>query len=123
MTQFAVDAYIAESASINRSTRHAELKNQHWTRSKSQQLADNEGINLSDDHWEVIAFLRKHYVKEGIPRHARTLSRELTRHFNYKGGAKYLYQLYAGGPVTQGSRIANLHSPAGTTDLSFGSCY
>lgn len=32
MAQYPVDAYIAESASIVRSTRHVELKNQHWTR-------------------------------------------------------------------------------------------
>lgn len=123
MTQYSVDAYSAETASIIRSLRHAELKKQHWTRSKSQSLAENEGIHWSDDHWDVVAYLRKYYVKQGIPRYARTLSRDLNKRFSAKGGSQYLYKLFAGGPVSQGSRIANLHSPAGSRDISFGTTY
>ena len=45
------------------------------------------------------------------------------RRFAARGGKKYLYSLFAGGPVTQGSRLANLRTPANATDVSFGTSY
>jgi tRNA 2-thiouridine synthesizing protein E len=43
--------------------------------------------------------------------------------FDQTGGNKYLYRLFSGGPVTQGSRLANLRTPATASDVSFGTNY
>jgi tRNA 2-thiouridine synthesizing protein E len=123
MTQFINNAQDSETSSQYAGIRLAELIDQKWSRNKSAKLAICEGISLTDQHWDVIDYLRKRYLKQGLPRFARTLARALNRRFAAQGGSKYLYRLFAGGPVTQGSRLANLRAPANTTDISFGTSY
>jgi tRNA 2-thiouridine synthesizing protein E len=123
MTQFLNNAQDSETSSQYAGIRLAELIDQDWSREKSAQLALHEDITLTDQHWDVIDYLRKHYLKHGLPRFARTTARVLNRQFAARGGSKYLYRLFAGGPVTQGSRLANLRAPANTTDGSFGTSY
>jgi tRNA 2-thiouridine synthesizing protein E len=82
------------------------LNAQDWSQEKSARLAEDEGISLNNEHWAVIAYLRHSYIEDGLPRFARTTARALNRQFSAQGGSKYLYGLFAGGPVTQGSRLA-----------------
>lgn len=123
MKQHTLYAYASESSSQYVGIRRAELADQLWTREKSRCLAESEDIELSDEHWAVLTYLRKHYLDKGLPRHARTLARELGQQFASQGGNKYLHRLFAGGPVTQGSRLANLRIPANAMDASFGTSY
>lgn len=123
MTQYPINAYTTEASSQNVGLRQVELDNQHWNRERSRLLAEHEGISLNNEHWAVIAYLRKRYVDQGLPRHARFLANELTSKYSSLGGNKYLRHLFPGGPVTQGSRLANLRTPAGATDLAFGHSY
>ena len=101
----------------------AELIDQHWDRNKSVDLANCEGISLSDEQWAVIVYLHSYYVEHGLPGFARTTARALNRQFAAQGGNKYLHRLFAGGPVAQGSRLANLRTPATASDVSFGTSY
>jgi tRNA 2-thiouridine synthesizing protein E len=123
MTQFTQNAQVTETSSQYAGIRLAELIDQNWNRKKSAQLAMLEGISLTDQHWDVIDYLRTQYLKHGLPRFARTTARALNRQFAAQGGNRYLYSLFAGGPVTQGSRLANLRTPANATDVSFGTRY
>ena len=128
MKQFITDAHEIETAGQSVSDRVAELGEQNWSRDKSQSLANIEAINLSDEHWAVIVFLRKYYMQHGLPTHARKIATALSEHFvsqggNKQGGNKYLHRLFPKGPVSQGSRIAKLRTPAYTTDTSFGTRY
>ena len=123
MTQFTQNSQDTETSSQHAGIRLAELIDQNWSRKKSTRLAMREGISLTDQHWHVIDYLRKLYLKNGLPRFARTTARVLNRQFAVQGGSKYLYSLFAGGPVTQGSRLANLRTPANATDVSFGTSY
>jgi len=123
MTQFINNAQDSETFSQYAGIRLAELIDQNWNRDKSTGLAEREGISLSDEHWDVIVYLRKRYLEHGLPRFARTTARALNRQFAARGGNKYLYSLFAGGPVVQGSRLASLRTPANATDVSFGTSY
>ena len=123
MTQFTQNARETETSSQHAGIRLAELTDQVWNRDKSAALAMDEGISLTDQHWDVIDYLRKRYLRQGLPRFARTTARALNKQFAAQGGSKYLYRLFAGGPVTQGSRLANLRTPANATDVSFGTSY
>ena len=76
---------------------------------------------MSDEHWQVIIFLRRYYLEHGWPTRSHQLSRELNKAFTEQGGARYLYRLFPEGPLAQGSRIARLPMPANVTNASFGS--
>ena len=123
MTQYISNPNETEMASPDIAIRRTEIASQHWNRAKSSSLAKAEGIDLSDEHWAVIIYLRKRYLKQGLSKHARSLARDLKLHFYNQGGNKYLYQLFSGGPVTQGCRIANLRTPPYASDRSFGTIY
>jgi len=123
MTHFTADPQETETSSSDAGNRFTELADQHWARSKSLALAESEGIKFNDEHWAVIVFLRKYYLDHGLPITARTTAKALNKNFSRQGGNKYLHRLFGGGPVTQGSRLANLRTPAYATDLSFGTSY
>ena len=115
--------YETNTSASNIGERRTELANQHWDRSKSLALAKAEGIALGDDHWAVIVFMRKYYLEHGLPTNARTIAHAMNRQFSGQGGSKYLRQLFSEGPVSQGSRLASLRTPAYATDNSFGTTY
>jgi tRNA 2-thiouridine synthesizing protein E len=112
-----------ETSGSSIAERSIELATQRWNRAKSVALAKSEDIDLNDEHWAVIVFMRKHYREHGLPINARTTARALNTHFSGRGGSKYLRGLFGGGPVTQGGRIGNLRTPAYATDPSFGTSY
>jgi tRNA 2-thiouridine synthesizing protein E len=123
MNQIILNEFATESATQLTEIRHAELKNQLWSRSKSQRRAQSEGIQFSDEHWKVIMYMRQQYLEVGLPRHARNLADKLRKNFSTRGGTKYLRHLFPGGPIIQGSRLANLPTPADVMNSSHGSCY
>ena len=91
-----------------------------WSRSSGDDRAREEGIDLTDDHWAAVAALQEYFAKKDRP-NLRELHDALDEKFHAKGGLKYLYQLFPGGPVAQGCRVAGLEAPAGSQDASFGS--
>ena len=96
----------------------------NWNEAQAQTIATSMGINLTDDHWEVIRFLRTHFENVGndMP-HAHEFSQTLDERFMNKGGLRYLYELFPGGPINQGGRIAGIDIPADATNNSFGSVH
>lgn len=123
MAQFKINVQDTETSSHYTEIRFVELADQSWDRNKSADLAQSEGISLNDEHWAVIVYLRRHYLEHGLPRNARILAKTLNQQFSVLGGSLYLHRLFPGGPVTQGSRLANLRTPANAIDSSFGSSY
>jgi tRNA 2-thiouridine synthesizing protein E len=92
-----------------------------WSEEIARNLAATEGITLTPEHWEVVCFMREHYEECGLASSGRVLLNCLDEEFAEQGGSKYLYRLFPGGPVSQGSRIAGLPLPAYSSDRSFGS--
>jgi len=91
-----------------------------WTRAAAEQTAEDEGVTLTDDHWEAVRALQSYFAKTSNP-NVRELHDALDEKFHNKGGIKYLYGLFPGGPVAQGCRLAGLEVPAGAVNKSFGS--
>lgn len=94
-----------------------------WSREAARTAARAEGIDLGASHFKVIEFLQGLYVSNGPAAHARHVASALAERFEAEGGSKFLYQLFPGGPVAQGSRLAGVPAPHDTRDLSFGSTY
>ncbi len=108
-------------ASPRRSDRQEDIS--EWNREAGGTLAVAEGLKLTDDHWEVIDFLRAYYLEKGKPANARVVADALSTHFADRGGRGFLYRLFPDGPVTQGSRIAAIPIPAYSEDISFGTAF
>ena len=91
-----------------------------WDIQKAEEPAKPDGVNLSEDHWDLIRALQEYYRKVEFP-NLRQIKDALDEKFHSRGGMKYLYQIIPGGPVAEGCRLAGLNVPAGAVDKSFGS--
>ena len=91
-----------------------------WDDAVAKKLANEEHIELTNDHLEVLGYLRRTYRKHGRIQHARSLTQALDTQFASKGGIKYLYTLFPNGPVTQGCKLAGIPAPSDSTNNSFG---
>lgn len=94
-----------------------------WTPAAALEAARQEGLEIGEDHWEVLRALQEYYAKHAQTAavNLRELHDALDEKFHYKGGLKHLYRLFPGGPVAQGCRLAGLAVPAGAIDKGFGS--
>lgn len=99
---------------------HAPLE---WSRENAKQIAREEGLELTEDHWEAIRALQHYYAQheDDTVINLRELHDALDEHFHPKGGLKFLYTLFPGGPIAQSCRLAGLKAPFMATDPSFGS--
>jgi tRNA 2-thiouridine synthesizing protein E len=91
-----------------------------WDVSIAESIAREEGIELCDDHWQLVRALQEYYSKSERP-NLRQITDALEENFHSKGGMKYLHQIIPDGPVAKGCRLAGLEVPAGCVDPSFGS--
>jgi tRNA 2-thiouridine synthesizing protein E len=93
-----------------------------WSVAVAERIAREENIALGVDHWELLRGLQEFFARhEDSEVRLRDLHDALDEKFHHKGGIRYLYTLFPGGPIAQGCRLAGLKAPAGSTDLSFGS--
>jgi tRNA 2-thiouridine synthesizing protein E len=92
-----------------------------WSKSHAEEKAAEEGLAFSDDHWEAIRLLQEYFARHANGRiNPRELHDALDEKFHTRGGLRYLYEMFPGGPIAQGCRMAGLKAPAGSTDTGFG---
>jgi TusE/DsrC/DsvC family sulfur relay protein len=85
-----------------------------WSEALAHSIAEREGLQLTDAHWEVIEFLRTGYQSTGTVPNVRQLQKSFTKSFGpEKGNSRYLYGLFPYGPAKQACRIAGLPKPTG----------
>ena len=78
-----------------------------WSESLAESLADQIGIELTDEHWKAIRFLRDDFAHEG---ETPTL-----RRITVVGGipTKQLFQLFPQKPAKKLAYVAGLPKPHG----------
>jgi TusE/DsrC/DsvC family sulfur relay protein len=111
---------IANPGTANPQLADRELDLQDWDEAQGRCNAEQEGIEITAAHWEIVHFLRDHYLQHGPSKSGRELSDILDEHFADQGGRKHLRRLFPQGPVAQGMRIAGLPLPPHTEDEGFG---
>lgn len=93
-----------------------------WTRQAALDAAGREGLTLTPAHWEAIGALQLFWARHGGEAiKLREVHDALEEKFHGAGGLRYLYELFPGGPIAQGCRLAGLEPPAGAVDRGFGS--
>lgn len=81
-----------------------------WSEDFMHAQAQVEGLGLTDEHREVILFLRDYYHRHNVQCEVR----KMVKHFrnawgDEKGSSTYLHRIFPrGGPQKQGNRLAGL---------------
>lgn len=81
-----------------------------WSEAFVREQAQQEGLELTSEHWEIIRFQRDWYAKNA----KQATVRDMIKHFRElwgkeKGSNHYLHKIFPrGGPQKQGNRLAGL---------------
>ena len=85
-----------------------------WNPELAVLIAEDEKIEMNDDAWEVVNFLRDYYEEYQIAPAVRVLTKAVGKKLGKeKGNSKYLYGLFPYGPGKQACRYAGLPKPTG----------
>lgn len=83
-----------------------------WTETLATEMAAEEGIELSEAHWEVIHLLRAFYAEFALSPAMRILVKHVRSQLGEeKGNSIYLMQLFPGSPAKLASKLAGLPKP------------
>lgn len=75
-----------------------------WTKEVGLEIAKEEDIEMTDKHWEVIAYLQEQCRNE-VPLTIRSIGKSGVVNI------KEFYQLFPEGPLKKASRIAGIPKP------------
>lgn len=85
-----------------------------WEPAVADTMAAADDCVLTENHWEVIHFLRDYYSDYEIAPAIRILTKAIGKKLGKdKGNSKYLYELYPRGPAKQACKYAGLPKPTG----------
>lgn len=85
-----------------------------WQPELANAMAEADGAELEENHWEVINFLRSYYEEYQIAPAVRVLTKAIGKRLGKdKGNSKYLYELFPYGPAKQACKYAGLPKPTG----------
>jgi tRNA 2-thiouridine synthesizing protein E len=85
-----------------------------WDKDIAAAIAVEEKIDMTDNHWEVVNFLREYYDEYQIAPAVRVLTKAIGKKLGAeKASNQYLYELFPYGPAKQACKIAGLPKPTG----------
>lgn len=83
-----------------------------WSPEVARTLARRENVELTDEHWAVLRFMREYYDEHQIPADARFVIRFLAKERGKGDGARdELFALFPYGYVKQACKIAGMRKP------------
>jgi len=86
-----------------------------WSEDFVHALAAHEGLELTEEHWQIIRYIREYHDRNNVQPNVRTM----IKHFREKWGAekgtnRYLHDIFPkGGPQKQGNRLAGIRRTKG----------
>lgn len=84
-----------------------------WSEELASLLAKTENIDMNENHWEVIHFVRDFYQEYQTSPAIRMLVNAMKEKLGpEKGNSRYLHRLFPKGAAKQATKIAGLPKPA-----------
>lgn len=84
-----------------------------WTKELALAIAHIENITMTDEHWQVVNFVRDFYTQFNTSPAIRALVKAMENKYGKeKINSRYLYRLFPDGPAKQATKIAGLPKPA-----------
>ncbi len=86
-----------------------------WSEDVAKKLAESEDIEMAEEHWSVVNFLREYYDDYQIAPAVKVLTKAIAkeRGMDKKAASEFLYGLFPSGPALQACKIAGLPKPTG----------
>lgn len=86
-----------------------------WSEDFARVTAAHEGLELTDEHWAVIRFIRDYHEEHSVQPQVRTMIKHFSRLWGpERGSNRYLHDLFPnGGPQKQGNRLAGIRRTKG----------
>lgn len=104
--------FIFEGREINTDVDGYLKNSQEWCESMVYLLAKQENITLTEQHWEIIRFIRKFYLEFNTSPSIRMLVKAIAKKYGEDiGNSRYLYRLFPKGPAKQATKLAGLPKP------------
>ncbi len=92
------------------------MNTEQWNETIARCIAANEKIELNEDHWQVIHYIRQFYNEFNTSPSIRPLMKYLASRLPAeKCNSLYLQILFPEGPARQATKIAGLPKPAKCT--------
>jgi len=86
-----------------------------WCEEFTETIAKNDGVDLYNDHWELIFYFREYYEANQVCPTMHKVVRELgkkNRHFrDQKAYEKHIYSLFPKDPTHEICKLAGLPMP------------
>ena len=79
-----------------------------WDEDVAKALAAEDGIKLTQEHWDVINYLRTQYIEHNEQPMERAINKGMSKIWDRKATSKDLYELFPLAPSKQGNKIAGL---------------
>ena len=80
-----------------------------WNEDVAKALAAEEGIELTQAHWDVLNYLREEYFENnGNQPMERVILKDMGKRWDKKVSSKDMYTLFPKAPSKQGNKIAGL---------------
>lgn len=85
---------------------------QDWTEELATEFAARENIQLTEDHWDVLRFMRAYFAEHQIAPDARHVIKHLAERLG-PDSRNTLFELFPYGYVKQACKIAGMKRPRG----------
>jgi len=83
-----------------------------WTEQLAKEIAEEENIDLEDDHWHIITFIRDYYEQHQTVAETRTLLKHLKTTLKPdQSTRRYVHSLFPYGYGQQACKIAGMRKP------------
>jgi tRNA 2-thiouridine synthesizing protein E len=80
-----------------------------WNEDVAKVLAADEGIEMTQEHWDVVNYLRdEHFNNAGNEPNERTILKDMGKKWGKKISSKDMYLMFPQMPSKQGRKIAGL---------------
>lgn len=83
-----------------------------WSPEVAEALANEEGITLTSEHWEILEMIRNFYARYEMAPAMRPLVKSVRQNLGpEKGRSIHLMRLFPGSPAKVAARLAGLPKP------------
>ncbi len=83
-----------------------------WDTSIAEALATQDGLDLTDEHWQIINVVRDIYLQTETTPPMRLLIKAIKKQLGEQlANSRHLYRLFPDGPVRLASKYAGLPKP------------